>query len=80
MFSTPYYYAGHPCAVVSAAPTADGVEVAVTFPTDTDRPGAACVMTSAQFRALLAEGAAILADVEQVQANPDITLYPGLNG
>ncbi|MCA1195343.1 hypothetical protein [Saccharopolyspora sp. 6V] len=80
MPATPYFYAGHPFSVLSASPAADGVHIAITFPMDAAVPSAACVLTPEQFRVLLADGAAILADQERARRNPSLPLWPGLDG
>ncbi|MER7012047.1 hypothetical protein ABT324_11545 [Saccharopolyspora sp. NPDC000359] len=65
---TRYFYAGHPEAIVSIHPVSTGVGIAITWPTDDTKPGTACRMSPDQFRELLADGAAALAEIERRRA------------
>lgn len=68
MKGTPYWYGGAPQAILAATPTAAGIEVSITYPTEKVDFGARLVLSIAEFRKLLADGPALIADTEREQA------------
>ncbi|MFC7342110.1 hypothetical protein [Saccharopolyspora griseoalba] len=59
MDSTRHFYAGSPNAIVSLRPSSEGVTVAITWPCDDDKPGAACHLSFDSFKHLIADGVQI---------------------
>ena len=64
---TPYYYTGSPHALVYLVPQQRGVRIGMAFVDDSG--GTSCVMSLSEFRALLADGQAVIADVNTIRTN-----------